>query len=75
MNHTINHIRDLAATDAQKAAEHGVDLNPFSTVGMRGLWQQGWDGQRPELMQFGSANWRAWQRGSEARMLAEAQPQ
>lgn len=66
-----NELRELARGDAEKAAANNVDLNPFSTVGTRHLWQQGWDGIRPDLLTEGSYNWRAWERGRQARILSE----
>lgn len=62
-------LRKLALGDAEKAAAHNVDLNPYSTVGSRHLWQQGWDGTRPDNLMEGSFNWRAWERGRQARII------
>lgn len=63
-------LHTLAATDAKMANENGVDLNPFSTLGSRHLWQQGWDGVRPANLVDGSPNWRYWERGGQARSIA-----
>lgn len=66
-------VRILAQQDADNAAKHGVDLNPFSTHGTRHLWQLGFDGQpNPALNDVGGYNWRAWERGRIARELLNA---
>lgn len=35
--------------------ENGVDLNPFSTAGMRRSWQHGFDGVPEVLLDYGNA--------------------
>lgn len=67
----INKIRAFAEIDAKMAAQNGVDLNPFSTQGSRHLWQQGWDGVRPANLTDGSPNWDCWERGGQARSIAQ----
>lgn len=64
-------LQHLAEVDARLARENGVDLNPFSTLGVRYLWQQGWDGLHPPNLIEGSYNWRAWERGRLAREIHE----
>lgn len=65
-----NNIRDFAANDRRCNKEFGSDLNPFSTPGARNLWQQGWAGVRPANLVDGSGNWRMWERGRQALLLA-----
>ncbi|CAB5514476.1 hypothetical protein ACOTHJ_15885 [Achromobacter xylosoxidans] len=67
-------VRELARVDAEKAQEHGVDINPFSTDGARHRWQQGWNGEHPELLVVGSTDWRQWERGRQARILHDTTP-
>ena len=65
-------LLDLAREDAEKSAQNGVDLNPYSTSGSRGLWQLGFDGKPcPEINAVGSFNWRAWERGRLAKVLLD----
>lgn len=40
---------DRVKEDIRCHRENGVDLNPFSTTGMRRSWQNGFDG-KPEVM-------------------------
>lgn len=73
MNRTIDdhiaELRQLAIGDAEKHKAHNVSLNPFSTLGSRHLWQQGWDGVRPANLVDTSINWRMWERGRQARII------
>lgn len=65
-------VLDLAKQDAEKSAQNGVDLNPYSTAGSRSLWQRGFDGKPcPEINAVGSFNWRAWERGRLAKVLLD----
>jgi hypothetical protein len=61
----------LAAGDRARALAHGVSLNPYSTPGGRALWLLGWEGETPRDLVEGSVNWRAWERGRQARILSE----
>lgn len=72
---TIEHdraqVRFYAEADALMAQRHGNDLNPFTTQGARGLWQAGWDGKPlPQPNAEGSTNWRYWERGRQAKIIA-----
>lgn len=67
----IKELHAGAVNDAKMAKQNGVDLNPFSTLGARHLWQQGWDGIRPSNLTDGSPNWRYWERGGQARIVAQ----
>lgn len=44
-------VRDYALRaardDIRRHQEHGIDLNPFCTVGARGDWQRGFDNVQP----------------------------
>ena len=71
MQDIITEIRSLAAGDADRALKSGHDINPFSTQGGRKLWQDGWDGIRPNLLTDDSQDWRLWERGRQARLLDE----
>lgn len=64
-----NELRDLALEDRACHSRHNADLNPFSTQSARHLWQQGWEGNRPDNLVDGSQNWRYWERGRQARLL------
>lgn len=63
-------LHALAFFDNQMATENGIDLNPFSTEGSRHLWIQGWNGERPANLVDGSGNWRYWERGRLAQVIA-----
>ena len=66
-------IEELVREDIAHNNQHGSSLNPFSTVGGRYLWQQGWDGVRPANLIDTSIDWRTWERGRIARILSEGQ--
>lgn len=51
-----------------------TSVNPYSTVGARHLWQQGWDGVRPANLVDTSWDWRAWERGRRSH-LEHASPE
>lgn len=69
-------LRAAAEDDFDRACKSNVDLNPFTTTGMRHLWQCGWSGHPlPHLNVEGSLNWRAWERGRQARAVVDAQVQ
>lgn len=68
-------LRGIAEGDAERTKRFGIDLNPFSTLGARVIWQSGWDGVRPALMQDQSPNWRYWMRGVQARRVSDEQTQ
>lgn len=72
----MNDLAQLAAGDHARHKQHGVDLNPFSTLAARSLWQWGYAGKPfPDLYgSIGSQNWRIWERGRQARLLVEQQP-
>ena len=67
-------IYAIARECAQKHAENGVSLNPYSTHRMRSLWQDGFDG-RPFSKLLGgvegSVNWKAWALGVAARRIED----
>jgi hypothetical protein len=63
-------LLQYALTDRLNAQQNGVSLNPFSTPRPQLLWQQGWDGVRPDNLVDGSQNWRYWERGRIASTLA-----
>lgn len=67
----VAEIREVALDDAKRTAEHDLDLNPYSTQGGRALWQGGWDGVRPANLVDGSINWRYWERGRQAKIVAQ----
>lgn len=67
MSHTDEEaeIMALAIKDMDCHKRHGVDLNPFSTQTARLMWSMGWDMKKPAIQW----NWRAWERGRQARIL------
>lgn len=73
MTYTSADIHAWAQEDFEKAVKNGVSLNPFSTSGGRNLWQKGWDGDRPSSLTDGSVNWRFWERGRLARIIASGE--
>lgn len=66
-------LRVGALEDLKMAQKNGVSLNPFSTLGGRHFWNQGWDGVRPANLTDGSGNWRFWERGRQARIIVTQQ--
>lgn len=71
LDSTIKELREAAEEDAKMANKNGVSLNPFSTQGGRFLWQKGWNDERPANLTDGSIDWRFWERGRQARSLAQ----
>lgn len=67
----IKKIHAIATEDARLSKVNGIDLNPFTTVGGRHLWQQGWGNVRPANLVDGSVNWRFWERGRQAKIIAQ----
>lgn len=67
----IQELHKIALDDARLAKENGIDLNPFTTQGGRNLWQKGWDDVRPANLTDGSIDWRFWERGRQARAIAQ----
>ena len=67
-------LHATAKGDFELACTSNVDLNPFTTQGMRHLWQCGWSRlPLPQPNAEGSLNWRAWERGRQARAVVDAQ--
>lgn len=62
-------LRQLAREDALHAAQHGSDLNPFSTQGARREWARGFEGLPSE---WGPCS-RHWWRGHYAAAVQGAQ--
>jgi hypothetical protein len=69
----IEELRAAALEDARCTGENNVSLNPFSTVGGRLLWQKGWEDVRPANLVDSSIDWRFWERGRQAKIIAQEQ--
>lgn len=42
-------VKAAVLEDIRCHRENGVSLNPYSTVGARGSWQNGFDGKEPTI--------------------------
>lgn len=71
----ITKAAELAADDVRRAAGGVVDINPFSTVGVRAEWRLGYE-LKPHghhgVHIAGPLSWSAiWERGVQARLLLD----
>jgi hypothetical protein len=66
----MDELTKKVAEDIRCHRENGVDLNPYSTPGMRGSWQRGYEGQPELLLDYSQA----YQRGQMAAKLIAGSP-
>ena len=58
-----------AMEDMYAVKKYDVDPNPFSTWRGRTRWEEGYAGVWPWGMEYGSHDWRCWERARQFRML------